>query len=115
MNCPLNLGVLTKEQVDFNADLSRAREMLDTESKAMITPYLTQRDTLVKEIASNRQSRSQLVTNIRVRNQQQQIHDSYENINAAIKLLQDRLSELKETAPSIQDVLEKLADYLKNT
>lgn len=105
--------MLTQEQADFNADLSRAREMLDTESKAMITPYLTQRDTLVKEIASNKQRRSQLVTNIRVRNQQQQIHDSYENINAAIKLLQDRLSELKETAPSIQDVLEKLADYLK--
>lgn len=86
---------------------------MDTESKTMITPYLTQRDTLIKEIASSQQVRSQLVNNIRIRNQQQKIHDAYSNANLAIKHLQEMLEKLKETAPSTQEVLEKLADYLK--
>lgn len=104
---------LAKEQAAFSFDLNRAREMLDTESQSMITPYLTQRDTLINEIASNKQIRAQLVTSIRIRNQQQNIHDAYEKVNSAIRQLQDRLDELKETAPSISDVLSKLADYLK--
>lgn len=104
---------LNKEQIEYSLDLNRAREMLDTESKTMITPYLTQRDTLIKEIASSQQVRSQLVNNIRIRNQQQKIHDAYANANLAIKHLQEMLEKLKETAPSTQEVLEKLADYLK--
>lgn len=104
---------LAKDQAAYNSDLSRAREMLDTESQAMITPYLTQRDTLVKEIASNKKARDYLVNNIRVRNQQQKIHDAYENLNLAIKQLNERLAELRETAPSIAEVLESLGDYLR--
>ena len=103
---------LAQDQAAYNSDLSRAREMLDTESQAMITPYLTQRDTLVKEIASNKKARDFLVNNIRVRNQQQKIHDAYENLNLAIKQLNERLVELRETAPSISEVLETLGDYL---
>lgn len=103
---------LAQDQAAYNSDLSRAREMLDTESQAMITPYLTQRDTLVKEIASNKKARDFLVNNIRVRNQQQKIHDAYENLNLAIKQLNERLAELRETAPSISEVLETLGDYL---
>jgi hypothetical protein len=87
--------------------------MMDTESRVMITPYLTQRDTLVKEIASSGQVRAQLVSSIRIRNQQQKIHDAYENINLAIRQLQDRLAELKKSAPSISDVLSTLSDYLQ--
>ncbi|NVZ38958.1 exonuclease SbcC [Pseudomonas sp. 21615526] len=103
---------LAKDQAAYNSDLSRAREMLDTESQAMITPYLTQRDTLVNEIASNKKARDYLVNNIRVRNQQQKIHDTYENLNLTIKQLNERLAELRETAPSIAEVLEALGDYL---
>lgn len=104
---------LAKELAAYKEDLSRAREMLDTESKTMITPYLTQHDTLVKEIASSKQIRTQLIANLKVRNQQQKIHDSYENIKSSIEQLQIRLVSLKETAPSIQDVLQNIADYLK--
>ena len=103
---------LAKDQAAYNSDLSRAREMLDTESQTMITPYLTQRDTLVKEIASNKKARDYLVNNIRIRNQQQKIHDAYENLNSVIKQLNEKLSELRETAPSIAEVLETLGDYL---
>lgn len=104
---------LAKEQAAYSADLDRAREMMDTESRSMITPYLTQRDTLIKEIASSKQIRAQSVTNIRIRNQQQNIHNEHEKINLTIRQLNDRLNELKETAPSINEVLSTLGDYLK--
>jgi len=104
---------LAKDHAAYNQDLSKAREMLDTESKVMITPFLTQRDSLVRELASKQESRAHLVTNIRVRNQQQKIHDAYENAVLVIKQLNDRLSELKKTAPSTQEVLSGLSDYLK--
>ncbi|EPZ6036693.1 exonuclease SbcC [Pseudomonas aeruginosa] len=104
---------LAKDYSAYKLDLAKAREMLDTESEGMVTPYLTQRDSLIKEIASNKQSRTHLVTSIRVRNQQQKIHDAYENINLIIRQLDERLAELKKTAPSTHEVLEKLADYLK--
>lgn len=108
----LKVRELAKDQAAYGLDLSRAREMLDTESQSMITPYLIQRDTLVKEIASNKQFRNHLANSIRIRNQQQKIHDAYENVNSSIKLLNERLGELRITAPSVAEVLEKLADYL---
>lgn len=104
---------LSKEQAAYGQDLSRAREMMDTESKAMITPYLTQRDTLVEEIASSKQVRAHLVSSIRIRNQQQKIHDAHENVNLAIGQLQDRLAVLKKAAPSISEVFSTLSDYFQ--
>lgn len=105
--------VLAKDYASYKLDLAKAREMLDTESKAMITPFLIQRDSLIKEIATSTQSRAHLVTSIRVRNQQQKIHDSYENVVLIIKQLNERLADLKASAPSTHEVLSKLSDYLK--
>lgn len=104
---------LSQEQAAYRSDLDRAREMIDTEAKEMITPFLTQRDTLIKQIASSKQEKNQQVGNIRIRNQQQKIHDAYTHSLLAIKQLQERLAELKLSAPSIAQVLNKLSDYLK--
>lgn len=104
---------LAEEYSEYSLDLDRAREMLDTESRNLITPYLTQRDTLIEEIASKKQLRSQLVSSIKVRNQQQKIHDAYENSKLRIDQLQERLDKLKSSAPSIHEVLSDLSDYLK--
>ncbi|MCZ0927978.1 hypothetical protein L0636_08995 [Halomonas janggokensis] len=104
---------LAKEHSEYSSDLDRAREMLDTESRALITPYLTQRDTLIEAIASKNQLRSQLVSSIKVRNQQQKIHDDYEKSQLKISQLQERLDKLQNSAPSIHEVLSDLSDYLK--
>ena len=104
---------LSKDHAEINEDLIKAREMLDTESEAMVTPYLTQRDSLVRELASRQESRHHLVNSIRVRNQQQKIHDAYENSLLVIKQLDERLAELKRNAPSITEILSELSDYLK--
>ncbi|MBD8482360.1 AAA family ATPase [Pseudomonas coleopterorum] len=104
---------LSKDHDEINKDIAKAREMLDTESEGMVTPYLTQRDSLVREIASRQESRNHLINNIKVRNQQQKIHDAYENILLVIKQLDERLEELKKSAPSVAKILSDLSDHLK--
>lgn len=93
-------------------DLNKARELLDTESESMITPYLTQRDALIKELSARRQYRKQLVVNLKIRNSQKNIHDQYEQCNAEIARLEERLVELKKSAPSLDAVLSELSDNL---
>lgn len=95
-----------------NEDLNKARELLDTESESMITPYLTQRDALVKELSAKRQIRNQLVVNLKIRNSQKSIHDQYMQCNAEVTRLEERLEELKKSAPSLENVLSELADNL---
>ncbi|WDH33412.1 AAA family ATPase [Pseudomonas chlororaphis] len=93
-------------------DLNKARDLLDTESESMITPYLTQRDALIKELSAKRQFRSQLTVNLKVRNSQKSIHDQYEQCNAVVARLEERLEELKKSAPSLENVLSSLSDNL---
>ncbi|HEK2289131.1 TPA: AAA family ATPase [Pseudomonas aeruginosa] len=93
-------------------DLLKARELLDTESESMITPYLTQRDALVKELSAKRQFRSQLVVNLKIRNSQKNIYDQYEHCTAIVAQLEERLAELRKSAPSLDSVLSELSDNL---
>lgn len=93
-------------------DLNKARELLDTESESMITPYLTQRDALIKELSAKRQFRSQLVVNLKIRNSQKNIYDQYEQCSAVVARLEERLEELKKSAPSLEEVLSELSDNL---
>ena len=93
-------------------DLNKARELLDTESESMITPYLTQRDALVKELSAKRQYRNQLLVNLKIRNSQTSIYEQYEQCNAEVARLEERLAELRKTAPSLDAVLSELSDNL---
>lgn len=105
---------LSKDHAAINLDIVKAREIIDTENEAMVTPYLTQRDSLIRELASRKESRNHLVNSIKVRNQQQKIHDAYENVLLVIKQLDERLAELKQSAPSVAEILSELSDYLKS-
>lgn len=85
---------------------------MDTESESMITPYLTQRDALIKELSARQQYRKQLVVNLKIRNSQNSIYEQYEHCNAEIARLEERLDELRKSAPSLDSVLSKLSDNL---
>lgn len=108
---------LIKEKQILQKDIIKAREMLDLESKEMISPYLTQRDTIVKEIASQTQKRESLVKNLRIRNQQEKLLKIYESLEKDIVSLNDKLVDLKSKAPDLNGVLSNLSDtfneYLK--
>ena len=103
---------LIKERVLYQKDLVKIRQMLDTESSEMITPYLTQRDTLVKEIAYHEKMRESYASSLKIRNQQNQMFKSFEKLNDDIALLQEQLEDMKKSAPDLTGILSDLGDRL---
>ena len=105
---------VVKERALYQTDLVKARQMLDTESSEMITPYLTQRDTLIKEIASHEKMRESYVNSLKIRNQQSQMLKSFEKLNEDISLLQEQLGNMKQNAPDLTGILDNLGDRLNS-
>ncbi|KAB8310891.1 exonuclease SbcC [Rouxiella chamberiensis] len=106
-----------KEKKIFEDELERVRIMIDEESQSMITPYLTQRDTFVKEVSRHEKSREQLVKSLKIRNQQEELLSKHAALLKDVNSLGDKLTELKKNAPSMDKILQKLGDifnsYLK--
>lgn len=99
---------------ELNNQLSELREVIDEESQSMITPFLTQRDALIKEISKNEKIREQLVKDLKVRNQQEELLEKHEEILQAISVLNERLEQLKANAPSMEGILQGLGDRFKD-
>lgn len=95
-------------------DLKKVSEMIDSETKEMITPFLTQRDALLKEVVSTRKRRENLVSSLRVRNHQADILARQKTLTENLEKLNEQLERLKEKAPSIDGVLSDLADNLND-
>ncbi|HWU98627.1 MAG TPA: hypothetical protein VN114_08955, partial [Oxalicibacterium sp.] len=95
----------------------RTRRMLDEESRSMITPYLSERDGLASELATVRQKSKQLHHSLKIRNQQKSIGEYIDDLTNRIDALNVKLESLKESAPSMTEVLnnlgKKLDAYLK--
>ena len=105
--------VLVKKAV-VSKDLIKVSGMIDSETKEMITPFLTQRDALLKEAVSTRKRRENLVSSLRVRNHQADILARQKTLTENLEKLNEQLERLKEKAPSIDGVLSDLADNLND-
>lgn len=103
---------LLKDQAIFKSDILKARDLIDTEAREMITPFLTQRDTFVQEIAKHQQIRKKLADDLKIRNQQEKIYRSYELLKASITSLEEQLEKLKQNAPDLDGILSVLGDHL---
>jgi hypothetical protein len=103
---------LLKEQAVFKSDILKARDLIDTEAREMITPFLTQRDTFVQEIAKHQQIRKKLADDLKIRNQQEKIYKSYELLKTSITSLEEQLEKLKQNAPDLDGILSVLGDHL---
>jgi len=103
---------LLKDQSVFKSDILKARDLIDTEAREMITPFLTQRDTFVQEIAKHQQIRKKLADDLKIRNQQEKIYKSYELLKASITSLEEQLEKLKQNAPDLDGILSVLGDHL---
>lgn len=101
-----------KSKILIQKDLEKARELLDTESNSMITPYLTQRDAIVKEIAAKEQVKEKYLSDLKIRNQQDKLYKKYKSLESDIAILKEKLSELKDKAPSMDDILCDIGDLL---
>src|SRR5690606_37939608 len=87
---------------------NKAREIMDEELSNSISPYLAERDAIVKELAQLDERREKAVHSLRVRNKQTALADQISRLEGTIEKLKIKLDELKKDAPSLDNVLKDL-------
>ncbi|WP_192036846.1 hypothetical protein [Halomonas sp. YLGW01] len=87
---------------------NKARQILDEELASSITPYLAERDSIVKELAQLDERREKVTHSLRVRNKQAALADYIGRLEGTIEKLKNRLGELQKDAPSLDNVLKDL-------
>lgn len=87
---------------------NKAREIMDEELSNSISPYLAERDAIVKELAQLDARREKAVHSLRVRNKQAALADQIGRLEGTIEKLKAKLDELKKDAPSLNNVLKDL-------
>lgn len=87
---------------------NKAREIMDEELSNSISPYLAERDAIVKELAQLDERREKAVHSLRVRNKQAALADQIGRLEGTIEKLKIKLDELKKDAPSLDNVLKDL-------
>ena len=92
----------------------KARQILDEELSNSISPYLAERDSIVKEMAQLDERRDKAVHSLRVRNKQAAIADQIGRLEGAIEKLKIKLDELKKDAPTLDNVLKDLGADINN-
>lgn len=87
---------------------NKAREIMDEELSNSISPYLAERDAIVKELGQVDERREKAVHSLRVRNKQAALADQIGRLGGTIEKLKIKLEELKKDAPSLDNVLKDL-------
>ncbi|MGI2192178.1 hypothetical protein ACRN9V_12105 [Shewanella baltica] len=103
---------LQRALIPVQEDISKIRTMIDTESIEMITPYLTQRDSLIKELTSLSKEKEAQKTSLKMRNQQVKIQEFLDNQIKLLGELEEKLALLQACTPSMDLILNDLGDFL---
>ena len=93
---------------------TKAREIMDEELSNSISPYLAERDAIVKESAQLDERREKEVHALRVRNKETALADKIGRLEGTIEKLQIKLDELKKDAPSLDNVLKDIGVDINN-
>ncbi|RAJ92926.1 ATP-binding protein [Aliidiomarina maris] len=93
---------------DLYLEKRKAREIMDEDLSNSISPYLAERDAIVKELAQLDERREKAVHSLRVRNKQTALADQIGRLEGTIEKLKIKLDELKEDAPSLDNILKCL-------
>lgn len=91
----------------------RARELLDENTKELVSPYLAERDMHVRQLGELKQKRVDLVSRLKIRNQHSFLADQIKSLELSIGQLKERVDNLKTEAPSMAEVLSNLTDHLQ--
>lgn len=91
---------------------ARARQILDEELQESISPYISERDAVVSELAALKERREKYGHLLKVRNQQKQVTERAAKLEMSIDSLKERLKELKENAPSLEVIVANLGKAL---
>lgn len=97
---------------ELNTEKKKAREIMDVELESSITPYLGERDIIVKELAKLDERKDKCVQSLRVRNRQMEIADQIGRLESTIAKLKLTRAELEKDAPSIDKILNGLGTDL---
>ncbi|MGB7402180.1 MAG: AAA family ATPase [Arcobacter sp.] len=105
---------LNFELEEFNKEADKARTLLDKESKNMISPYLSERDGILSQLATIKERKNQINQIIKVRNEENKIASKIVSLENTITALEKSLKELREKAPSIDTILSDIQNNLKD-
>ncbi|WP_408895336.1 hypothetical protein [Paenibacillus taichungensis] len=109
-----NIIHLESEEQRLLENLEKAREMLDINTENFVAPFITQRDEFVAEKARVLERINKIEQLIKMRKQLNELISNSEILQNQIAILLEKLDALKASAPSIDDVLINLADYLRD-
>lgn len=105
-------GQVQSEILDLKSELRTLRIQLDTESKELVSPYLTQLEKLVSDRATLQESKKSLDYRIKVRSSLEEIDAQNIVVDNKILILRGQLASLNDSAPTVDIILENLANYL---
>ncbi|HIH8963811.1 exonuclease SbcC [Serratia marcescens] len=99
--------------MEQEATLDKIRSMIDEENDNMVTPFLTQRDALLKELNLSEEKRKSLVSSLKLRNQLSKVIEKIAQYEASLVTLEANLVELKKNTPDINTIFTEMSNYLQ--
>ncbi len=104
----IDLETANSYLTELYVEKNKAKEIMDEELENSISPYLAERDAIIKELATLGEHREKAVHSLRVRNKQGAIAEQISRLENKIRKLNLKLDELKKNSPSLDDVIEDL-------
>ncbi|MBT9242045.1 hypothetical protein [Vibrio splendidus] len=115
-------SIISRTKSDWELSKVQLKELDEVEQEALkvqeknmkelTSPYLAERDIYTTKLGELQQKRKELVNRLKVRNQHKHLSTSISSLDIRITKLKDDILLLKESAPSMSEVLSDLADYL---
>jgi DNA repair exonuclease SbcCD ATPase subunit len=102
-----------KEELGILEELKNFKQTFDIETKNIVSPYINQRDSLVSRKGNLESDRKNIKHFYKIRMQQKSIEGDIKSLEDKIGLLNEDLKKLKESAPSLDSILNQLGDTLK--
>jgi len=109
-----NLEAANAYLTELYAEKNKARKFIDEELESSISPYLAERDAIIKECAQLDERRENAVHSLKVRNKQVAIADQIGRLESTIEKLKLKLDELKKNSPTLNDVIADLGTDLNS-
>ncbi|MEF3698562.1 hypothetical protein [Desulfolutivibrio sp.] len=108
------------KQQDFEVQLETHKQSIreisvffDEQTKNMISPYIEERDALISLTAKIQEEIRHKNDFLKISNKKTMIIDQIETCNASLASLQKKLEELISKAPSEEEILGTLSNYLR--
>jgi len=107
-----NNVLIGNEKESIINNLNNARSLIDNKTKAIVSPYISQRDGMISQKAKVLERRDKLEYLLKIRKQLDDISENSTLVSSKIDKLTEKLESLKENAPSTKEIISDIGDYL---